>query len=422
MNVPHEANPATASSPAPASMSTPARPDLRGMSLTAMETMLEAAGFERYRARQLYQWVFRRLAPSLDAMHNLPKALRAWLAEHASLDGGLRLERADGQPGQTRKALFRLADGRAIESVLMIEADADEDAEPGSEPDSTPDSESGSAPDGNPSPSRPSLCLSSQVGCPLDCQFCRTGWGGYQRNLTVAEIVGQAIEIQRQWLGPDERVRHVVFMGMGEPLLNLEAVVPAIRLLTDPDGLGVGRRRVTVSTAGVVPGLSRLGTEGLGVGLAVSLNATTDDLRDKLMPINRKWNLAVLTDALRRYPLEPRRRITIEYVLLRGLNDSPDDARRLVRLLHGIRCKVNAIMYNETPELPYRQSDAAALGRFMDVLRAARLTVSARWSKGSEIEAACGQLAAHRKEAGPAPSVPNPPGATQHSEENWVDS
>jgi 23S rRNA (adenine2503-C2)-methyltransferase len=300
--------------------------------------------------------------------------MREWLGEHAVL-AVAELARLTGEPGQTQKALFRLRDGKLVESVVMREPDDDEEGA-----------------------REPSLCLSSQVGCALDCKFCMTGWGGYQRNLTAAEIVSQAIEIQRRALGEGERIHHMVFMGMGEPMHNLKEVVPAIRALTDPAGFGLGKRRLTVSTAGVVPGIEKFGAEELGVNLAVSLNATTDAVRDEVMPINKKWNIAALLGALRKFPIDPRRRITIEYVLMKGVNDAPEDAMRLAKLLGGLRCKVNLIMYNETPELPYRQVEGDTLNGFMQALTAAHITATVRWSKGREIQAACGQLAAHRKE------------------------
>jgi 23S rRNA (adenine2503-C2)-methyltransferase len=208
-----------------------------------------------------------------------------------------------GEPGQTQKALFRLADGETIESVIMRDED---------------------------DPANPSFCISSQVGCALGCTFCMTGYGGFRRNLAVDEILGQAIALRRHAIGPDNIIHHLVFMGMGEPMHNLGAVIPAIQLLIDPDGFGLSRRRVTVSTAGMVNGIERFGEAGLGVGLAVSLNATTDAVRDAIMPVNRRWPIRDLLDALVRYPLEQRRRITIEYVLMRDVNDTPEDARRLV--------------------------------------------------------------------------------------------
>ena len=344
---------------------------LRAMSRPEMESMLAGAGFERYRAGQLFHWVFARGVDSLEAMGNLPARLRQWLKANAVL-ADLSLEKTTGPEGGTRKVLFRLRDGRAIESVLMRD---EED------------------------PDKASLCLSSQVGCAVGCVFCMTGFGGFQRQLTVDEITGQAIEIRRQLLGPEVQIGHVVLMGMGEPMLNLEAVAPALRLLTDPDGLKLSRRRLTVSTAGVVPGIEAFGQLDLGVGLAVSLNATTDEVRSRIMPINNKWNIERLLETLRHFPMEQRRRITIEYVLIKGINDTPEDARRLTHLLRDLRCKVNLIMFNPSPHLPYEPVEEAVMNHFADVLARAHYTITIRWSKGRDIEAACGQLAAHHFEA-----------------------
>ncbi len=342
------------------------RPALRGMDQAAMTALLAEAGFEPYRARQLYQWVYRRGADSLDEMTNLPKALRAFLGERTRL-GGVEPVRATGPTGETQKWLFRTVDGRFIESVVMRDEGV----------------------------GRTSLCVSSQVGCALGCTFCMTGFGGFQRQLGVDEIVGQALAVRRHVLAADEPLHHVVFMGMGEPLLNLDAVVPALRLLVDPDGVGLSRRRVTVSTAGVVPGIERLGQSEVGIGLAVSLNATTDATRSSIMPLNKKWPISELLGALARYPIEQRRRHTIEYVLLRGVNDTPEDAQRLARLLKPLRAKVNLIMFNPSPHLPYQPVAEPVLDHFAGVLSRAEMTVTVRWSKGREIEAACGQLAAH---------------------------
>jgi len=347
-----------------------ARPILRALSVEALTTMLAEAGFEPYRAKQLFHWVFARGEEDPRAMSNLPKALQAWLAEQCE-PSGLALVRAEGPEGGTRKVLFRLRDGRHVESVIMRDEGA----------------------------GRTSLCLSSQVGCAMGCTFCLTGFGGFQRNLTPDEIIGQAIEIRRRLLAEGEAIHHLVFMGMGEPIHNLDHVLATLRLFPDPVGFGLSRRRITVSTAGVVPGIERLGREKLDVGLAVSLNATTDETRTALMPINKKWPLAVLLEALRQYPLEPRRRITLEYVLLHGVNDTAEDARRLVRLLRGLRCKVNLIMFNPSPHLPFEPVAEPVLDLFARTLAQADLTVTVRWSKGREVEAACGQLAAHYFEA-----------------------
>ncbi len=342
------------------------RPALRGMSEQAMHELLAGAGFEAYRARQLYQWVFRKAAGSLDEMTNLPKKMREWLAANTRI-GGVEIIRAQGDPAITQKILFKTDDGRFIEAVVMRDEGV----------------------------GRTSLCVSSQVGCALGCSFCLTGFGGFQRNLRPDEITGQILAIRREVMPPDELIQHVVFMGMGEPMLNVEGVSRALRLMTDPDGMGLSRRRITVSTAGVVTGIEKFGAAELGVGLAVSLNATTDEVRDRLMPINKKWPIEKLLESLRKFPMEARRRITIEYVLLRGENDSPDDARRLVRLLKGMQVKVNLIMFNPSAHLPYHAVPEATLDFFARTLSAAHMTVTVRWSKGREVEAACGQLAAH---------------------------
>ncbi len=347
---------------------------LRGMTLAEMRSWLERLGEPPYRARQLYEGIYRRAVRSMEEMTNLPLALRRRLAAESRL-GGVALLRAQGPPSGTRKLLFGLADGRLIEGVLMRDEGK----------------------------GRTSLCVSSQVGCAVGCTFCLTGYGGFQRHCSADEIVDQVLTVRRELLGPDESLHGVVFMGMGEPMLNLGAVIPALRLLSDPDGVGLSPRRMTVSTAGIVPGIEAFGRAGTGANLAVSLNATTDAVRDALMPLNRRWPIGELIEACRRLPLKPRQRITIEYVLLRGVNDSPEDARRLVRLLRPLRCKVNLIMFNPHELLDYGPVPEATLDGFCRTLAEARYTVSVRWSKGREIEAACGQLAAHYFEPRAAP-------------------
>lgn len=341
-------------------------PALRGMDLKAMTALLAEGGFEAYRARQLYQWVLRQGVDSLDEMNNLPKAMRAFLAERTRM-GGVEFVRAQGPAGATQKLLMRTDDGCFIESVVMRDEGA----------------------------GRTSLCVSSQVGCAVGCAFCLTGFGGFQRNLRTDEIVGQVLATKKKAMAADEPLAHVVFMGMGEPMLNLESVVPALKLMIDPDGIGLSRRRVTVSTAGIVPGIKQFGEANVGVGLAVSLNATTDETRTSIMPINTKWGIAELIAAIERFPMEARRRITIEYVLLEGLNDAIEDAERLVKLLQRLPVKVNLIMFNPSPHLPFQPAAEERLEMFAAVLSRANMTVTIRWSKGREIEAACGQLAAH---------------------------
>lgn len=355
----------------------PNRPVLRGMNLPQMTDLLAQGGFQKYRAKQLHHWIYQKWASEFDEMRNLPKAVRQWLAENTSI-GALELVRIDGPAGGTCKVLFRLPDDCYIESVVMRDEGE----------------------------GRTSLCISSQVGCAVGCTFCLTGYGGFQRNLHPEEIVGQVLEIRRLIMAPDEPLHHLVYMGMGEPMLNVDPVIQSIRLLTDPNGFGLSKRRITVSTSGIVPGIERFGKESLGVGLAISLNATTDTTRTHLMPINEKWPIERLLGALREFPLEARRRMTIEYVLLKGINDTPEDAQRLVRLLNGLRCKVNLIMFNPCPELPFEPVALEVLDRFARVLSEAHMTVTVRWSKGREVEAACGQLAAHYFE----PQKANPHG------------
>ena len=339
---------------------------LRGLTRSEIGELIAAGGFPSYRAAQLHQWVFRHGAAEFDEMSNLPRELRRWLEER-SIVGSLNLVEAGGQENKTRKVLFELQDGRFIESVLMRDEGK----------------------------GRTSLCLSSQVGCAVGCTFCLTGYGGFQRHLAPEEIASQVIEVRRSLLLTGEKLRSLVFMGMGEPMLNLDAVVKTIRILSDPEGAAISPRRMTVSTSGVIPGIDAFGRAATGANLAVSLNATTDPTRTSIMPLNSRWPITDLLNACRRFPMKARRRITFEYVLMKGINDSPEDARRLVKLLGSIRCKINLIMFNPHELLGFEPVGEATLDLFTGVLSGAHFTVTVRWSKGREIEAACGQLAAH---------------------------
>lgn len=341
-------------------------PRLRGMTLREMTDLLAEGGFPAFRAKQLHHWIYRRGAETLDEMGNLPKALREWLPLHSVL-GGVEVARVTGERTKTRKILFRLSDGRFIESVVMRDEGK----------------------------GRTSICVSSQVGCAVGCTFCLTGYGGYERQLSPDEIVGQVLAARRHAMEPDEPLHGLVFMGMGEPMLNLDAVVKAVRLLSDPEGVALSARRITVSTSGIAPGIAAFGAARTGASLAVSLNATTDAVREKIMPIDRKYPIAELIRAMKDFPLKPRERVTVEYVLLRGVNDDPEDARRLTRLLRPLRCKVNLIMFNPHELLDFEPVPPSTLDDFTRTLVEAGYTVSVRWSKGREIEAACGQLAAH---------------------------
>ncbi|MCE1225826.1 MAG: 23S rRNA (adenine(2503)-C(2))-methyltransferase RlmN [Geobacteraceae bacterium] len=336
-------------------MPNPLRTDLKNLTLPALEQFLQGQGKERYRATQIFKWLYQHDASSFDEMTNVSKALRTELAQTAYIS---RLEPETIEVGNdgTRKYLFMLEDGNAVESVIIPDED------------------------------RNTLCISSQAGCAMQCAFCLTGTFNLTRNLTTAEIVNQILAVRR-----DVEVRNIVMMGMGEPLHNLDNVIPALQIMAEDNGLQLSSRRVTVSTCGLVPELERLGRE-ITVNLAVSLNATTDELRDRIMPVNKAYPIATLLAALKNYPLPGRRKITIEYVLLGGLNDTPEDAKRLVRLLSDIPCKINLIPFNPHEKADFRPPTRAALDAFHKYLLDRHFTVITRDSRGSDISAACGQL------------------------------
>ena len=344
------------------------RPSLIGEDAEGLARRLAELGVaarERgMRARQLFRWIYARGARSFEIMSDLPKDLRDALAERFELSRPQVLACAQSRDG-TRKWLLGYEDGARVELVYI------------------------------PEPGRGTLCLSSQVGCPLGCRFCRTATMGLWRNLRAGEILGQILfakDALDDWPAdrPGRQVTNLVLMGMGEPLLNYEAVRQALRVALARDGLGLSRRRITVSTAGVVPRIAELGRD-LGVRLAVSLHAADDATRDRLVPINRKWNIAALLEACRNYPAG--RRITFEYVLLHGVNDRPEDARRLVRLLADLPAKVNLIPFNPWPGSEYRPSSAERVRRFRRLLEAGGLEAPVREPRGRDILAACGQLA-----------------------------
>jgi 23S rRNA (adenine2503-C2)-methyltransferase len=337
------------------------RANLIGLRPSELEDLAASLGASRYRGRQLATWIYRKGYVELEAMTDLPRDFRARLAETHGIELP-ELERETRSQDGSRKLVFRLADDRRVSAVLM------------------------------PDDGRITLCLSTQVGCGFGCAFCLTGTMGLDRNLTAGEIVGQLIAANRL-LADGERVTHIVFMGMGEPLANYANLVAALRILTDARlGLGYSPRRITVSTVGLVSGIDRLGGEDLKVNLAISLHAARDDVRGRLMPVNRSWNLEALTAAVRRYPLAPRQRVFFEYVMLEDVNDSPEDAQRLVRLLRGIRAKVNLIPFNDWEGSGFRRPPLARILAFQAILLDAGLTTTVRWSKGEDIGAACGQL------------------------------
>jgi len=334
--------------------------NLLGLLPAELESLAVELNHSRYRGRQLATWMYRKGVVDLAAMTDLPKEFRSALAESAIVSLP-RVERVTPSQDGSHKLVLRLDDETLVSAVLMPDDD------------------------------RLTLCLSTQVGCGFGCAFCLTGRMGVERNLTTGEIVGQVLVANGLAAAP--RVTHMVFMGMGEPLANLGALTKAIRILTDPRlGFGYSARRITVSTVGLVAGIEKLGREALGVNLAISLHATTDDVRSRLMPVNRSWNLEALMAAVRRYPLAPRQRVFFEYVLLDRLNDSPEDASRLARLLRGIPAKVNLIPFNDWPDSGFRRPPLSRILAFQSSLLTAGVTTTVRWSKGEDIGAACGQL------------------------------
>jgi 23S rRNA (adenine2503-C2)-methyltransferase len=331
--------------------------DIKDYSLDGLEDFLQGLGKEKYRAKQIFKWLYQKGAVSFEEMTNLSKDFRNELADRARISN-LEPETIEVAGDGTKKYLFVLEDGASVESVLI------------------------------PEEGRATLCLSTQVGCAMGCRFCLTGTFQLQRNLSCSEIVNQVCAIRKS-----EQVTNIVLMGMGEPLANLENVVRALTILISPDGFQLSNRRVTVSTSGLVPEMEMLG-RAVTVNLAVSLNATTDEQRDLLMPINRKYPLSALIEACRNFPLPNRRMITIEYVMIRGINDSLEDAKRLVRLLRGIPVKVNLIPFNEFEDCEYRTPEQGSIDRFHSFLLDKNITVITRSSRGADISAACGQLRA----------------------------
>ncbi len=318
-----------------------------------------------YRADQIQKWVYLRQADSFEPMTNISKEIRALLPQHFVI-GRLKAEQIETSRDGSRKYLFKLKDGKYIESVLIPERD------------------------------HYTLCVSSQVGCAQGCQFCLTAAGGFERNLTRGEIIAQVRDIKNE-LDDPLRLTNIVFMGMGEPLANYKNLISAIGVITDTAaGLRLASRRVTVSTAGLVPKLSNLGRD-TRVNLAVSLNATDNETRDRLMPINCTYPLEKLLEACRQYPVAPGRRITFEYILIKGINDSESDARRLAKLLQPIRCKINLIPYNPNEGCDFDRPSEEVIQAFYNILFAKNYTVIVRRSKGQDISAACGQLKVRRK-------------------------
>ena len=332
--------------------------NLKALSGDQLSRFIEDAGLPRYRANQLLHWIYQKQASQLASITEYSKDLRLQLEALAYISDLAVVKRLKSRDS-TEKFLFALEDGQTIESVLIPDDD------------------------------RLTLCISSQVGCAMGCRFCLTGKTGFVRNLAAHEIVDQIIAVRRI-IGPQKRLTNIVLMGMGEPLANFDHVVEALRRIITL--LGISRRRITLSTAGIVPKIPLLAEKAPGVNLAISLNATTDTARSAIMPINKRYPLAALLGACRNFPLGAGRKITIEYVLIRGVNDSPEDAVRMVKILHGLRCKVNLIPLNPHPESGLQRPPEDKITAFQEILIRSNLTALVRESKGGDILAACGQL------------------------------
>jgi len=334
--------------------------DLVELDVPEIQRLLQESGSDAFHARQLYRWIHRHGVTDFNLMTNLSKELRAELRERFSVRHPKVVSDQLSTDG-TRKFVLELGDGRRIESVFIPDTPA------------------------------MTFCISTQVGCAMSCGFCLTGKMGLVRHLTAGEIVGQVITLASA-TGLLEQPFNIVLMGMGEPLHNYDNTMKALRMLHAEEGLSISPRRVTLSTVGIVPGIERLAREPLMPNLAISLHATTDEQRTALVPPNTKYPLAAILDACRRFPLKKRSRITFEYVLLNGVNDTPEDARRLATLLFGIKAKVNLIPLNAAPGIPFERPPDARVDRFAQVLADRHLTVSVRKSRGRDIRAACGQL------------------------------
>lgn len=336
------------------------KPNIKELNREELEDWLSQRREPRYRADQIQRWLFQKGVTSFAEMTNLSARLRSVLEEEFSISR-LKTLRSDSSRDGTAKFLFGLVDNLTIESVLIPET------------------------------SRLTLCISTQAGCGFGCAFCATALMGLKRNLRACEIVDQILEVRNSLL-PDKRITHVVLMGMGEPLANYPQTLKALRIMTDSNlGIGLSPRRVTLSTVGLVPQIKRL-MEETRVNLAISLHATTDDLRSQLMPVNRKYPLLELINCCRSLPIPKRRRITFEYVLLRGINHSLEDARRLSQLLNGIRCKINLIPFNPHPGTPFQRPTQEEIQQFQNALRVQGHQVNVRAPRGDDIQAACGQL------------------------------
>lgn len=342
---------------------------LYDLSLTELETRVKDLGHPAYRARQVWNWTYRQLAGDYTAMRNVPTQLLDELQSALPMGTLEPVRTVTADDGETIKTLYRTRDGELLETVLMLY------------------------------PERATVCVSCQVGCAVGCSFCATGLMGLSRNLSAGEIVAQVVGATREARERGRTLTNIVMMGMGEPLQNYVETMKFIRIVHDPDGLNLGARRITVSTSGIVPRIEALSLEDLPVNLAVSLHAPEDEQRSSLVPINRRYPIAMLMETIDRYIERTGRRVSFEYALMRGVNDSDDTARKLADLLRGRLCHVNIIPLNPVDVLPYERPDPAGIERFASILRDAGIPTTVRYSRGLDIDAACGQLRAKEKAA-----------------------
>lgn len=340
----------------------PKKTDLKDLSPRELNDFLGSFGKERYRSTQILRWVYQKGVQSFEEMTNLSKRFRQDLSQ-ISFISSFPILHSEVAQDRTKKFLFQLEDGNRIESVLI------------------------------PDKARLTLCISTQIGCALRCQFCLTGKNGWKRDLKVSEILNQILGV-RKTLPEKTSITNIVLMGMGEPLANYENTLKAIELMTHPDAFKFSSRRITLSTVGLLPELEKLAREKVQFRLAISLNATDEETRSHLMPINRRYPLRKILEVCRNLPLRPRTRITFEYVMIAEVNDTLKDAKKLLKLLTGIPSKVNLIPLNEAPEIPFKRSSEEIVRRFQEILMEGGLTAIVRSSKGGEISAACGQLQA----------------------------
>ena len=327
-----------------------------------------------FRAKQIMQWIYQKRVEEFASMSNLPKNMRKELEEKFTIAPPTIINIETSKDG-SKKYLLALQDGHTIESVLLPMKPAVKDEK------------------GNiVKEAKYTICISSQVGCKVGCEFCLTAKGGFVRNLSAGEIVGQVLAILKEQNIPPNRRVNIVYMGMGEPLDNLENVAKAVKIFSDENGLSISARRQTISTSGLAPKIEKLGQMNLGVLLAISLHAVDDELRQKLMPINKAYNIKSVIDAVKEFPIDQRKRVMFEYLMIKGLNDDIKAAKKLVKLLHGIKAKVNLIYFNPYPGTPFQRPDEKDVQKFQRYLLDHGVLCTVRQSKGLDISAACGQL------------------------------